>query len=154
MSKSKYENESALKSYIEEIIRFRSKKDALNYINSKLKNYSFSSDFIDWANSKIAKLNDDSTPREADQEGKIRKPEPCPEVFFGSLNRDIEKDHISSVKKHIRYSEKELFEQIEYAKNEMSDLKDSIRNSTADDRPDLIREHLRYSHQKEDLWST
>lgn len=151
MSKSKYENESALKSYIQEIIKFRSKKDALNYINSKLKNYSFSSDFIDWANSKIVELNAEPTVTNPDQKNKIQKPEPCPEIFFGSLNRDTEKEHISSVKKHIKFSERELFERIEYAKGEMSDLRDSIRNSTADDRPDLIREHLRYSHQKNDL---
>lgn len=151
MTKPRYENEEALKSYIQEIIRFRNKKDALNYIDFKLSGYSFLSEFTDWTNEQKAKLNEGSTNIIQNDKIKIQKPEPCPEIFFGVLSKDKEEEHISTVKKHIRYSEKGLFKEIERKKDEMSDLKESIRYSTADDKQDLIMEHLRHAHEKEDL---
>ena len=150
MAKPTYENEGALRKYITSLIKGRTKEEALSYINVKLNNYNFSSDFLEWIETQKKILKGEIKPNMA----KITKPSlppAAPSIPFGFFDIGAENEHLLAVKRQIKFIEGDLFDRIGTIKSQMADLKDSIRYSNFEDRPDFIRQHLEIAHTKGDL---
>ena len=150
MPKQKYEDENKLRNYISDLAKHRSKKDVLNYIETKREHFSFSPDFISWCDELYDQLKNERTNDRPSSLPKQPPVEPLPSIRFNVLSEEIEREHLRITKKHIKNSESDLFGKINDAKKEMKDLRDDIRYSTASDRLDIVKEHLKVSHRKED----
>ncbi len=151
MLKPRYPNEAELRKYIMNIANHRNNQSALEYIEMKLDNFSFSDEFISWCEI-IRKQLRDSINKPTIQKTTRSKPiaEPLPEIYFSYLSEAREKEHLRVTRKHTELKRNEYLVESEKTGNALFNVKDDIRYAADDEKLDLIREFHRLGAQKSD----